>query len=391
MKKQAEELITSARPRRSIEQNNRNYLKENKPHVYKKILQSKDKINRGESIPIIQFQYNYLCNFTCEHCSIEPFQTTKKQRTEREGWNVDKVRDLSRQADEMGLFRFVITGGEPLIFRDIDQLIKAIDPQKHYINIDTNGWFLDYERAKHLKNLGVDRIQLSIDSLDAESHDAFRQKKNSHERCLRAIDAVHDAGLQLFVQTVVTKSRVRSQELIDFIEYMNERNAAVFITFAKQVGEWQGKEEILVDKDDMRYIDKLEKKYNLFTHISPSYDFNMRCIATKGIISVTQFGDVLPCPYIHTSIGNVFKEPLKDVIQRGLDIKWFGEWKETCLIAEDKEFISEFVDKKIDGKELPVPCEEVFTYKDKTREELRYHKNPRLHKEEDLFVNPTYV
>ena len=384
MEKQARELTPE-------ELKNRNYLKENKPHVYKKILQAKDKISKGEPVPIIQFQYNYQCNFTCEHCSIEPFQTTKTQREIKEGWNVDKVRSLSRQADELGLFRFVITGGEPLIFKDLDQLIEAIDPKKHYINIDTNGWFLDYEKARHLKDIGVDRIQLSIDSLDGKGHDDFRQKKGSHERCLRAIDAISDAGLQIFVQTVVTKDRVRSQEFIDFVEYLNERNVGVFITYAKQVGEWQGKEDILVDKDDMRYIDRLEKKYDLFTHISPSYELNMRCIATKGMISVTQFGDVLPCPYIHTSIGNVFKEPLKNVIQRGLDIKWFGEWKETCLIAEDEEFISEFVDKKIDGKELPVPCEEVFSDKDKTREKLRYHKNPRLHKKEDLFVNPTFI
>ena len=384
MKKQARELTPQ-------ELKNRNYLKENKPHVYNKIIQAKDRISKGEPIPIIQFQYNYGCNFTCEHCSIEPFQTTRSQREKREEWDLEKVRSLSKQADEMGICRFTITGGEPLIFKDFDQLIEAIDPQKHWINCDTNGWFFDLDKAKHLKSLGVDRIQLSIDSLDAEEHDAFRQKKGSHARCLKAIDAAFDAGLQIFVQTVVTKDRVRSQELIDFVEYLNERNVGVFISYAKQVGEWQGEEDVLVDKDDMRYIDRLEKKYKLFTHITPSYGFNMRCIATKGMISVTQFGDVLPCPYIHTSVGNVFKEPLKDVLQRGLDIKWFGEWKETCLIAEDKEFISEFVDKKIDGKELPVPCEEVFTYKDKTREELRYHKNPRLHKEEDLFVNPTFV
>ncbi|MEE9119635.1 MAG: SPASM domain-containing protein, partial [Calditrichia bacterium] len=87
----------------------------------------------------------------------------------------------------------------------------------------------------------------------------------------------------------------------------------------------------------------------------------------KGDMSVTQYGDVLPCPYIHTSIGNVFEEPLKDIIQRGLNIKYFGEHVDTCLIAEDRKFIDKYIVKKIYGKLLPVPCSEIFTDEDKTQ------------------------
>lgn len=64
------------------------------------------------------------------------------------------------------------------------------------------------------------------------------------------------------------------------------------------------------------------------------------------MISVTQYGDVLPCPYIHTSIGNVFQESLQKIINRGLSIKYFGEYVETCLIAEDRKFIHDYVVKK---------------------------------------------
>ena len=92
----------------------------------------------------------------------------------------------------------------------------------------------------------------------------------------------------------------------------------------------------------------------------------MGCIAVKGMVSVTQYGDVLPCPYIHTSIGNVFEEPLKDIIQRGLDIKYFGEHVDTCLIAEDRRFINKYVVNRIYHRPLPVPCSEVFTDEDKT-------------------------
>lgn len=85
------------------------------------------------------------------------------------------------------------------------------------------------------------------------------------------------------------------------------------------------------------------------------------------MISVTQYGDVLACPYIHISIGNVFKEPLKDIIQRGLNIKYFGEHMETCLIAEDRNFINKFIVNGIYNKPLPVSYNEIFTDEDKTK------------------------
>ena len=348
---------------KSEETNKRNKLKKEKPYVYEKIIKFDEKVKRGESIAIIQFQYNYTCNVLCQHCSVKRFQGKKDGRS----FTTADVKELARQADEMGLARFVITGGEPLIFPDFDDIVKAIDPQKFYINCDTNGWFLDKKRAKHIRSIGVDRIQLSIDSLDANEHDSFRKAKGSHERAMKAVDAVLDAGLDIFIQTVLTKRRLYSDEFIEFVEYFNKKGIGVFVTYAKPVGAWEGNFDVLVDKDDMKYFEELEKKHKLFTHLTPAYGLNMRCIAVKGMISVTQYGDVMPCPYIHTSIGNVFEEPLKDIIQRGLNIKYFGEHVDTCLIAEDRDFIDKYIVNRIYNKPLPVPCSEVFTDEDKTQ------------------------
>ena len=50
-----------------------NWLAAKKPQVYKKMMEYPNKLARGEGIPIIQFQYDYLCNFDCEHCCIDKF------------------------------------------------------------------------------------------------------------------------------------------------------------------------------------------------------------------------------------------------------------------------------------------------------------------------------
>lgn len=345
------------------ESSKRNKLKKEKPYVYEKIMNFNEKIKKGESIAIIQFQYNYRCNIRCTHCSVKRFQGKKGGRE----FTIADVRDLALQADELGLARFVITGGEPLILENFDELVEAINPQKFYINVDTNGWFLDRERANHLKSIGIDRIQLSIDSLDANEHDTFRNAKGSHERAMKAVDVSLDANLGIFIQTVVTKQRLYSEEFIRFVEYFNKKGLTVFVTYAKPVGAWEGKFDGLINMDDINYMrNDLEKKYNICTHLTPAYGLNMGCISVKGMISVTQYGDVLPCPYIHTSIGNVFNESLKDIIQRGLNIKYFGEHIDTCLIAENREFIDKYIVNRIYNKPLPVPCSEVFTDEDKT-------------------------
>jgi MoaA/NifB/PqqE/SkfB family radical SAM enzyme len=181
---------------------------------------------------------------------------------------------------------------------------------------------------------------------------------------MRAIDAAKNAGLNIIIQTVVWKERVRSQELIDFLEFGKEKDVGIYISYAKPVGAWEGKFDVLVNKDDMDYVRELEKKYNVFTHLTPSYSLNLGCIAVKRMISLTQYGDVMPCPYIHISLGNFFKEPLKDIIERGMKIKWFAKHTDICLSAVDRKFIHEVEENKLYGKPPPVPYSQVFKKKD---------------------------
>jgi MoaA/NifB/PqqE/SkfB family radical SAM enzyme len=345
---------------KSSEIEKRNLLKKEKPYVYEKIMEYDKKVKRGESIAILQFQYDYACNLHCRHCCIAKLRHKEEERC----FTIEDVKELSRQADEMGLAHIVITGGEPLVFPDFDDVVKAIDPQKFYITSDTNGWLLNIKRAKHLKDIGIDKIQLSFDSFLAREHDDFRRKFGSYERCLKAIDAAQNAGLNIIIQTVVTKQRIRSQEFIDFLEFLNGKNIGVFVTYAKPVGEWEGNFEVLINKDDMDYLRELEKEYNVFTHLTPSYGLNLGCIAVKRMVSITKYGDIMPCPYIHISLGNFFREPLRDIIERGLRIKYFGEHVDTCLIAEDREFINKYIVKCTYNESLPVLWSKVFTEED---------------------------
>jgi len=356
----------------SAEQGNRNALKEKKPRVYEKVIQYKDKFERGESIAILQFQYDYLCNFACDHCSADNHMLNSKEKKKKykdaRTFTLDDVRELSRQGDEMGLANIVITGGEPTTYKDFDDLVEAIDPSKWYIAQDTNGWFFDLERARHVQSIGVDKIQISLDGLDAKSHDAFRNKPGSFKRVMRAIEAVKQTGLALNVSTVAWKSRVRNGEMERFINWATENEIPLYISLAKPVGSFEGRLDEMCDSEDIKYLDELCEANSAFTHWTPGYGLDIGCIAVKRMVSVTKYGDIMPCPYTHISLGNFFKEPLQEIIDRALQIKLFAHGKkETCYIGnKDHEFVHKYLPKYQDKyrEVYAAPYTEVFDAQD---------------------------
>lgn len=349
------------------ENQRREYLRLKKPHVYNKVIQFNNKLAHGEGVPIIQFQYDYTCNFLCEHCSIEKFKMTRKQERDsgRRYFKHDDIRELARQADEMGLSTFVITGGEPLVFKDFDDIVKAIDPEKFWIVTDTNGWHLDYERALHLKEIGVDKVQLSLDGVDAETHDSFRRKHGSFKRVIKAIEACKKAQLHVILSTVVWRDRVRSEEFHEFLEMAKRFKVGTYITYAKPVGAYEGRFDQILNPEEEAYVQELEKNYDVFTHMTPSYGMDIGCIAVKRILSITRYGDVMPCPYIHISLGNFFEESLKSIVDRGLNLHWFDPHvKMPCLCGVDRTFIDKVLVHTYGNADVPVPYSKIFHRED---------------------------
>jgi MoaA/NifB/PqqE/SkfB family radical SAM enzyme len=336
-----------------LEHAKRNDLAKRKPYVAAKLAANKQRQEIGFPTPVIRLAANMLCNFQCNHCCAEQL-------------DLNDIRELSRQADEFGLARFVLTGGEPLLMRNpsFEEIVEAIDPEKHYIITDTNGWFMDHEKAKKIKAIGVEKVQLSLDSSIESEHDAFRNKKGSYKRVMRAVDACLDAGLNLILSTCLVRDRVKSKEFRDLCEYSKENGIGLYVTYAKPVGNAKEHLEWVILKEDADYLRELEKEYNVFTHMTPSYGMHQGCITVKGIVTVSSTGEIVPCPYMDMSIGNYLKEPLQDILMRGMKNKWLGPHRPDCLIGEDFEFIKFHNDSVGDRKLLPVPYGEGFSDKD---------------------------
>jgi MoaA/NifB/PqqE/SkfB family radical SAM enzyme len=344
----------------------RDDLTRRKPYIAKKLRNIAAMEERGEISPIIRLEKSYLCNFQCTHCSAEFYMDRHLEKVlhvvdERTKMTLEDVARLSREADALGLARFVITGGEPLVMKDFDEVVAALDPERHYIITDTNGWFLDRARALHLKAIGVEKVQLSLDSFEEQAHDAFRNKPGSHKRVMLAIDAALEAGLNLLLSTVLVKGRARTEEFRSLCSFAAQRGVGLYVSYAKPTGSCTKHPEFVITKEDADAVRELEKEFPVFTHMTPSYGSFKGCIANKGIITVTSTLEVTPCPYIDFSLGNLRETPLIDVLRRGMRNPWLGPYRPDCLIGEDPAFIRIHTERTQDATFLPLPYGQGFS------------------------------
>jgi MoaA/NifB/PqqE/SkfB family radical SAM enzyme len=353
-----------------VEKTKRRDQSQQRPRVHEKIQQYFKGMIDGQISPILRLKINRsLCNFACAHCCEEPYMSRDlKKKTgaidPRVQMSLEDYKELSRQADEYGIFRFVLTGGEALLDKNLDKLIEALDPMKHLIILDTNGWTFDEEKAKWFASLGGYKAQISLDSMIESEHDKFRAKKGSYKRVIKSLDAAKKANLELLISTCIVKDRVFSEEFISMCEYCKDNDIPLYVTLAKPVGTAREQSTWVCTKKDVDQLKYLENKYNIFTHMTPSYGQPGRCITVKGINTVNHDGEIIPCPYMDLSIGNVTKEPLSAILGRGMMNSWLGPYRDECIIGEHQQFIkfhNEAVKDYLDiSPLLPVPYEHGF-------------------------------
>jgi MoaA/NifB/PqqE/SkfB family radical SAM enzyme len=207
------------------------------------------------------------------------------------------------------------------------------------------------DKARKMKMLGIDKVQISIDGVDDVEHDAFRRRPGSHRRAMAAIDAVLGAGLAVQVATVVGHDRAQSPEFLEFMQIMHKRGAPVSVVYAKPVGEYAGRFDQMCTAEDIAHVKRLLKEYGGYDHTTPGYGRDLGCTAVKRIISITAFGDVLPCPWMYWSLGNVFDTPLADILDKGM--RYFGERSPVCRLSESPEFNEKYTSKTYGLDYLP--------------------------------------
>ena len=145
----------------------------------------------------------------------------------------EEIARLVRIFVELGTTKIRITGGEPLVRADLEQLIKLLSGIKGIedLTLTTNGYLLK-EKARSLKEAGLERITVSLDSLDDEIFGRMNGRGFGVQKVLDSIDEAINVGLTpVKVNTVVQKG-VNDGSVIELLKYFKEREVIVrFIEF----------------------------------------------------------------------------------------------------------------------------------------------------------------
>ena len=344
--------------RGKVETAKREKLKREKPEVFEKILTIKERQEKKIPTPLIDIAYDYRCNLRCRHCAANCMTPKENKLTPA------VLRRLSEEADALGLCQFVVSGGEPLLFPDLPEVMEALQPNRFHIAMSTNGHFMTPEKAVELKKMGLDKVKISLDDFDPELHDQNRGKSGAFEKALNALKYCKDADLAATIQAVVTHQNCRTDRTVKMAKFAQEMGYNLDIIIARAIGQWEGKHEVLIDREDADFLWQLHQEYPcLHRDTFPAFGMHVGCGCVKALLHITPYGDVFPCVFIHVSIGNIFEESLADIIKRGNSIKWFSCHSPICLSGENRYFIENYMS-KFYGKPLPVSWKDVFTEKD---------------------------
>ncbi|MCB1104057.1 MAG: GTP 3',8-cyclase MoaA [Opitutaceae bacterium] len=173
------------------------------------------------------------CNFRCPYCMPkEVFGADHAFLQNSALATRDELVRLVRAFRVLGVEKVRLTGGEPLLRTDLPEIIRALkhELQVPDVALTTNGWFLE-KQAAALQAAGLDRINVSVDSLDETKAGVMNGLGFSVGRVLRGIDAAATAGLTVKINCVVQRG-VNDDELSALCAYFRERGHPLrFIEF----------------------------------------------------------------------------------------------------------------------------------------------------------------
>jgi GTP 3',8-cyclase len=172
----------------------------------------------GRPLRDLRISVTDRCNFRCTYCMPkEVFGHDYRFLDRRELLDFEEITRLARAAVSLGVQKLRLTGGEPLIRRDVERLVAMLSELDAEVTLTTNASLLP-RKAQALKDAGLDRITVSLDSMDDATFRAMNDVDFPVERVLAGIRAADAAGLAVKVNSVV-KRGVNENEVVPLARY----------------------------------------------------------------------------------------------------------------------------------------------------------------------------
>ncbi len=196
------------------------------------------------------------CNLSCRFCYTNPRKTMTKI-----GGNLSFSKKIIDKAKRLSIDTLVISGGEPLLRKDIIQVIEYAKKRMNSVYLVTNGTLIDPKTAQALKGSGIDLVSISIESPERVIHDDLRGQ-GSYEKALAGLQHLKDAGFDKNnLNIVATINRLNFHVLHTFSEFAEKLNVKMNFSLFKKVGRGFSQDDLeLTDEQYCQFILMLNEK-----------------------------------------------------------------------------------------------------------------------------------
>lgn len=277
---------------------------------------------------LLQFHITGKCNLRCKHCyrtegDVQPlsfddvisvFEQFKELRV-----RFNKKHNSQRKA------HINLTGGEPFFREDIKEILKYLGENKEYFTygILSNGSFIDDEIIALLKETEVSFLQLSIDGMRA-THDALRAK-GDYDRVFSTAEKLENMGIKTYISFTANKENIA--ELPKIARECRKRGITKLWTDRLvPIGNGAELESLKITEAEMPlYLKNIKKARGgritslLYpkTQVAANRALQFLCVgdtyscsAAKSLITVDEFGNIMPCRRMPIPCGDVLTEGL---------------------------------------------------------------------------------
>lgn len=268
----------------------------------------------GRKVDYLRVSVTERCNFRCQYCMPEkPFSWVPKENL----LSFEELFLFIKVAIDEGVTKIRLTGGEPLLREDLDSFIKMISDYKPDIDLalTTNGYLLP-EASQRLKDAGLKRLNISLDSLKADIASKIAGK-DVLDKVLDGIDKALAVGLKVKINMVPLKG-INDDEILDIMQYCKDRNIKVrFIEYMEN----QHAQESLQGMHGKEILAKVKEKHTIKAlgreGASPSFNYALEDGTEFGLIDphkhdfcencnrirLTAEGNLIPCLYFDEAMS----------------------------------------------------------------------------------------
>jgi MoaA/NifB/PqqE/SkfB family radical SAM enzyme len=261
----------------------------------------------------VQFALEKNCNLKCEMCGIVD---AKKHENNLSLTSIEKIASL---LDEIGVTMVILTGGEPLMRKDLHKVVKIFRDVNIEVRVQSNGYLLTEEKVKALIDAGVNEFTISLDTLNPEKQDKINRKKGSWEKAIKAISILSQhvsiRGNLSGINTVVSKMNyLELPALIEFVTKTGLHHSLIPVHTKIEKGSLLRKryDEMVFTEEEFPKIDAIYKQvlemkkqgyhvYNTkrFLRESPDYlkygKVHWKCTSPDLYFSISPSGKYIPC------------------------------------------------------------------------------------------------